>query len=117
MENSGDIWPGSAVAQPNRKNMEMIEKMEASFFIRVLCLSWYTPSCLVYILAKEVFLIEDLRNQLQFPSTNASTKCYRRDEPRVVKYRKYFMDSGKLWTESCSDIWHKLCNVRKFCTN
>jgi hypothetical protein len=44
--------------------MGTIEKVKARFLKKLLCLSRYTPSCVVYILAKEPFFIEDLANRL-----------------------------------------------------
>jgi hypothetical protein len=56
------------------KNMETIEILKVTFLKKVLCLSRYTPLCLVYILAREPFFIEDLRYQLWLPSTDTSEK-------------------------------------------
>jgi hypothetical protein len=42
------------------KNLDTIEKLKAMFFKKVLCLSRYTSLCLVYILTRESFFIEDL---------------------------------------------------------
>jgi hypothetical protein len=50
------------------KNMETIEKLKATFLKKVICLSKYTPSRLVYILARESFFSKYLRYQLQLPS-------------------------------------------------
>ena len=46
-----------------------LEMMKATFLKKAICLSKFTPSGLVYELAKEPFYIEELRCQLLLPST------------------------------------------------
>ena len=52
-------------------NLAAIERVKAKFLKRVLSVSKYTPSRLVYVLTRETFFIEDLRHQVLLPSTQA----------------------------------------------
>lgn len=55
----------------NKSNLKAIEAVKAKYLKKVLCVSKYTPSRLTYELAREPFYLEELRLQLQLPSTQA----------------------------------------------
>jgi hypothetical protein len=52
------------------KNLEILERVKA-MYMKVLCVSVYTPSRLVYELTRECFLIQDLSTQLLLLSAAA----------------------------------------------
>jgi hypothetical protein len=62
--------------------MEMIikitEKVKAASLKKALCLSKYIASCLVYALTREIFFIEDLRNQLLSTHTHTSEQLFQK---------------------------------------
>ena len=51
----------------NKNNLARIERVKALYLKRVMHLSKYTPSRLVYVLARESFCIEDIRSLHQLP--------------------------------------------------
>ena len=52
-----------------KQSLEKLEKLRATYLKKVLCLSKYTPSRLVYVLAREPFYIEELRLKFLLPTT------------------------------------------------
>jgi hypothetical protein len=56
------------------KDLAALEKVKAKFLKKALGVSKYTRSRLVYELAKETFLVEELRINLLLPSSKSATK-------------------------------------------
>ena len=54
-----------------KQQLKEIEKLKATYLKRVLCISKFTASRLAYAMAKETFLLEDLRLQHLMPTTPA----------------------------------------------
>ena len=63
------IWDNLTVSDLN-----IIESLKARYLKRILGISKTAPSRLAYELAREPFLIEKLRLQMQLPSTYSETQ-------------------------------------------
>lgn len=69
---------GIEIAWPNLslKDVQLLENVKARFLKITLEISKYTPSRLAYQLAKETFLMEDLRYRLLMSSTENSSQLF-----------------------------------------
>jgi hypothetical protein len=56
------------------RDLKIMENIKASYLKKILGISRHRPSRYVYLLTREPFLIEDLRNSLLLPSTDAYNK-------------------------------------------
>lgn len=112
------------------RNMEDIEKVKASFLKKALCVSRNTLSRLVYAIAKETFFLEDLRYDLQLPSTTAWNSVIQRRREKMAEIEEDFYASDAFlnrdWTGtnyelrhvvtrlSIHGFHHKICSLKLF---
>jgi hypothetical protein len=54
-----------------KRNLRDIERVKSTFLKRAMCLSKHTPSRLTYVLARETYAIEDIRQKWLLPNTAA----------------------------------------------
>lgn len=113
-----------------KRNLEDIEKIKGAFLKRALCLSKYTLSRLVYVLAKEQFFIEDLRQCMQLPSTVAYNSLLQELEKKRNKIWPEFFTTDAMiyreWTRAEYDLrhvmtrfavhgfHHQICKIERF---
>ena len=75
-----------------------------------MCLSKYTPSRLVYVLARESFCIEDIRSLHQLPSTNPYQELLRdlQEKKNEIWADFYCTDAmiEREWTRSGYELRH-----------
>lgn len=91
-------------------DLRTIEAVKSRFLKAVLGVSKYTKSRLVYELAKESFLLEDLRLEHNLPSTSCYTRVLLE---RVEKRKEIWIDFysteamvDRSWTEANQDLRH-----------
>lgn len=91
-------------------DLATMEKVKASYLKRILCVSKFTASRLVYELASECFLIEVLRSRLLLPSTAASDQLLRqRIEKRESIWPEFYATDAMLdkeWTHANFELRH-----------
>ena len=113
-----------------KQSLEKLEKLKATYLKRVLCLSKYTPSRLVYVLAREPFYIEELRLKFLLPATPAYQDLLRELQEKKCKiWDDFFVTdavTSREWTKggyelrhtvtrlSVHGFHHKLCNIQRF---
>ena len=89
-------------AKLSYSDMNIIENVKARFLKAAMGLSKYTPSRLAYDLARETFLLEDLRTGLLLPATNAETKLRKtREEKRAEIWTDFYSTDAmtdRSWT-------------------
>ena len=111
-------------------DLAKIEKLKATYLKRVLCLSKFTPSRLVYELAREPFYIEELRLKLLLPATEAYKDLLQElHEKKGEIWEKFYVTdamTSREWTEGGYELrhtvtrlavhgfHHKLCNTKSF---
>ena len=112
------------------RQMEELEKVKTRYLKRVLGVSKCTQSRLVYKLAREMFLIEDLRLTILLPSTIAYETVLRdlQNKRKDILETFYTADAmtNRVWTKTNYQPRHvmtrtavhgfhfKLCRERKF---
>ncbi|PSN30821.1 hypothetical protein C0J52_17327 [Blattella germanica] len=79
-----------------KRELEMWEKVKATFLKRALRVSRYTPSRLVYLLAREPFLIEDIRLRQCLPSTDAYQELLRERTEKRHQVGEEFYGTGAI---------------------
>ncbi|PSN47588.1 hypothetical protein C0J52_04568 [Blattella germanica] len=79
-----------------KQELEMWEKVKATFLKRALGVSRYTPSQLVYLLAREPFLIEDIRLRQCLPSTDAYQELLRERTEKRHQVGEEFYGTGAM---------------------
>ena len=88
-------------------NLQCIEKVKATYLKRVLCLSKYTRSRLVYEMCRELSLLEELGLNLLLPSTSAYEEAIRIHEGKKTEiWRDFYATdamTGKEWAEANYD--------------
>jgi hypothetical protein len=79
---------GIEIAWPNLslKDVKLLENVKARFLKITLGISKYTPSRLADELAKETFLMEDLRYRLLLPSTENSSRLIEERKQEVAGF-------------------------------
>ena len=94
----------------NKNNPTRIERVKALYLKRVMCLSKYTPSRLVYVLARESFCIEDIRSLHLLPSTNPYQELLRDlQEKRNEIWADFYCTDAMIereWTRSGYELRH-----------
>lgn len=120
-----NIWP-----YLSKKLLADLEKVKATFLKKALCVSKFTPSRLVYILAREQFFIEELRLKMLLPTTSS----YREMVSELMTKREdiwgeFFTTDAMIareWTRGNYDLrhvvtrlavhgfHHRICNVERF---
>ena len=111
-------------------NLQCIEKIKATYLKRVLCLSKYTRSRLVYEMCRELSLLEEFRLNLLLPSTSAYEEAIRIHEGKKAEIWSDFYatdaTTGKEWAEANYELrhlvtryaahgfHHKLCRTKHF---
>lgn len=99
------IWP-----YLTEKNLEALEKVKALYIKRAIAVSKTTRSRLVYLLAREPFLIEDLRILLPLPNTKASEKSLQNLNKKRQEIPIEFYGTGAMidrsWTASNFETRH-----------
>ena len=92
-----------------KRDFMELERLKATFLKKAMCLSKYTPSLLVYELAKEPFYIEELRCQLLLPSTvNLQTLMLELHEKKKEIWTNFYSTDAMLTTECTRggyDLW------------
>ena len=68
-----------------KQSLEKLEKLKATYLKRVLCLSKYTPSRFIYVLAREPFYIEELRLKFLLPAMPAYQDLLRELQEKKFK--------------------------------
>lgn len=91
-------------------DLETIEKVKASFLKRTLGVSKFTRSRLVYVLTREDYLIQEIRNRMLLPSTTAlQVALGRREQKRMDIWWEFYSTDAMTkwdWTQSNYDLRH-----------
>lgn len=82
---------GIEIAWPNLslKDVQLLENVKARFLKITLEISKYTPSRLAYELAKETFLMEDLRYRLLLQSTENSSRLLEERKQELAAFLQH----------------------------
>lgn len=115
---------------PKERGPSKNRKAKSHLLKRVLCLSKFTPSRLVYELAREPFYIEELRLKLLLPATEAYKDLLQElHEKKGEIWEKFYVTdamTSREWTEGGYELrhtvtrlavhgfHHKLCNTKSF---
>lgn len=87
-----------------KKQLKEIEKLKATYIKRVLCISKFTPSRLAYVMARETFLLDDLRLQHLLSATPAMQSVIeeRKEKERMIWPDFYTTDAmmDRRWAEA-----------------
>lgn len=111
-------------------NLADMERVKASYMKRVMCLSKHAPSRLTYILAREPYLIEELRYRLLLPSTDAYERLHQElNAKREEIWPDFFCTDAMIFTEwmrpnydlrhlmtrfAVHGFHHKVCVIDKY---
>jgi hypothetical protein len=71
--NPGPLYSGIEITWNHltKRNLRDIGRVKSTFLKRAMCLSNHTPSRLTYVLARETYAIEDIRQKWLLPNTAA----------------------------------------------
>ena len=87
-----------------KTNLKQIENLKSRMLKKVLCVSKYTPSRLVYMLTKETFYIEDLRLDLSLPTSEAYQSLLKElQEKREHIWQEFYCTDAMInreWTKA-----------------
>ena len=104
------IWEKLSMA-----NLKTIEKVKATYLKKAIGVSKNTRSRLVYLLARETFLIEDLRMTMTLPRTNASeqllTILREKREATPVEFYGTGAMIDREWTKENFELRHVLTRL------
>ncbi|PSN46113.1 hypothetical protein C0J52_17254 [Blattella germanica] len=99
------IWEKLSMA-----NLKTIEKVKATYLKKAIGVSKNTRSRLVYLLARETFLIEDLRMTMTLPRTNASEQLLTILREKREATPEEFYGTGAMidreWTKENFELRH-----------
>lgn len=111
----------------HEKNLATMERVKATYIKRAIGVSKYTRSRLAYLLARETFLIEDIRILFSLPSTQAIEKQLKELEKKREEIPQEFYGTGAMidrtWTATSFDIRHVVTRLavhgfhHKICNN
>ena len=91
-------------------NLETLEKVKATYIKKAIGVSKNTRSRLVYLLARETFLIEDLRTNMTLPRTNASEQLLTTLKEKREATPAEFYGTGAMidreWTKENFELRH-----------
>lgn len=82
------IWPYLTA-----KNLQKLENVKARFLKRALSLSKYTRNSYTYILAQELFFLEDIKQCFNFPETQAYKTVIEERRNKAKEIQKELMET------------------------
>lgn len=95
-----------------RRQLQDLESLKPRYLKRVLGVSKYTRSRYVYVLARETFLVEDLRMQMLLPATPAYEELLRelREKRESLEESFYCTDAmvNKEWMQAEYELRHMM---------
>lgn len=98
-----------------RANLETLEKVKATYIKKAIGVSKNTRSRLVYLLARETFLIEDLRTNMILPRTNASEQLLTTLREKREATPEEFYGTGAMidrqWTKENCELRHVITRL------
>ncbi|PSN47824.1 hypothetical protein C0J52_16432 [Blattella germanica] len=98
-----------------KKNLATLERVKAAYIKKVLGVSKTTRSRLVYVLARETFLVEDLRTNLILPNTSATETLLRTLKEKRNDICPEFYGTGAMidrsWTRENFEMRHVLTRL------
>jgi hypothetical protein len=104
------IWP-----HLTEKNLSALERIKSLYIKRAIGVANTTRSRLVYLLAQEKFLIEDLRTRVQLPNTRASEKLLATLNTKREEMPQDFYGTGAMinrsWTAGNFEMRHVLTRL------
>ena len=93
-----------------KTNLKQIENLKSRMLKKVLCVSKYTPSRLVYMLTKETFYIEDLKLDLSLPTSEAYQSLLKElQEKREHIWQEFYCTDAMInreWTKANYELRH-----------
>ncbi|KAJ4432409.1 hypothetical protein ANN_21028 [Periplaneta americana] len=93
-----------------KRDLKAGEKVKATYLKRVLGVSKFTPSRLVYVLIREPFLIEDLRYSLILPTTDAYKQLLEENTQKRNNIDDEFYATSAMVDRSWTGTDHRLRN-------
>lgn len=113
-----------------KKELSTWENVKALYLKRILGVSKYTPSRLVYLLARETFLIQDIRTRMLLPNTAAYEDLLKDLQQKRAEVEEEFYASSAMidrrWTGTNQQMrhvvnrlavhgfHHKTCSISRF---
>lgn len=93
-----------------KKDLKTWENVKANFLKRALGISRFTPSRMAYVLAREPFLIEDLRVKFLLPSTDAYKNFLQERYDKMTEIDEDFYCTSAMidrsWTQPNQELRH-----------
>ena len=100
-------------------NLETLEKVKATYIKKAIGVSKNTRSRLVYLLARETFLIEDLRTNMILPRANASEQLLTILSEKREATPEEFYGTGAMidrqWTKENCELRHVITRLAVHC--
>lgn len=97
------------------ENLTTLERVKATYIKKAIGVSKTTRSRLVYLLARESFLIEDLRTNLMLPNTSASARLLKTLQEKRDDIPPEFYGTGAMidrtWTKENFELRHVITRM------